>query len=244
MTGQDRQFWTKTGYLVRVDIVSLPILAELKERYGVLNPKPFTYTFRVEETGADVEFVYVPPELRTPPEQPPSPGEPGYELYQQYEAHVRAFDTKLENYHLALNKYVIASCVKVLKKKGKAHWKRVMLNGKWRRDLTFAGIEVTKSNQYPLFLKSEVLKFEEDFVRAIDFSVPREVTMGDLHVAWDRFQHILRELSAIIGDQSLAGISDSDLAALLGASDSIELGEVSTGVVEAELDGTNHNGSP
>lgn len=209
---------TKTGYKLLVDVVSPLILAELRERHGVNNPKPFTYKHKVKETGAELTFEYELPE--TPPSEADDPE--GFTRYHECLAYMREFNEKYAEYRKARNRLVLARAIRVISGPGSVKWKATMKSGKWRRDLKAADIEVTEADEFPLFLKAVVLKHEEDYFKVLDVAIPEEVTLPDVQAAFDRFRALLRRVTTLAGDDASTAGEVADLLAAMGISDATD----------------------
>lgn len=229
-------FVTRTGYKIRVSVVSLSIIAEIRELHGVNDIRPFTYKGDpVEETGAVFEEEY------TPPETPPTPEDGrAYEIYREYLAYEEDLAERHADYRTARTKYILSDAVEVMSYKGrKKSASARRKTGKWRTAVVAGGIEITPENEYPIFLKAEVLKDSNDFLRVIDLAIPEEVTLGDVEAAWDRFRRLLQQSTAFEGVQIPPdGWLDTNIAAAVGSEDGPGDGDTVGDVVDTTTTNT------
>jgi len=214
---------TRTGYKLKISIVSPLIVAELKKKHGVLDVRPFTYIHTVPESGAEIEFPYTLPEERNPPEEPPKEGEDGWERYNQCKAYWMGIAERQAAYRIERNDLVLASAVTIVgHRSSNLDWRGKLKNDKWRTDLQAGGLEIKPEKEYVLFLKAVVLKYQADYLKVLDLAIPQEVTMADVTAAWDRFQYLIRWVAVSRGDQDFTGGEYRDLLALLGDTDGAE----------------------
>jgi len=202
-----------------------------------MNQSPFfTYKHKVEETGAELEFVYEPPEdLPTLEDDPVE-----YTKFHKYLEWLEKYEADIAKYKIARNKLILGLAVKIAR--GPSNWQTDYDSGEWIENLAAAGIEVTKTNRKILYLKTKILS-EADYIKVIDAATVEEVTMADVELAFDRFQSLLQRFTTLAGYKAPTGGEDQSVDDVLGNTDGNSNGDKGGDVVHAASEGTSSYGS-
>jgi len=212
---------TRTGYKIEVSVVSPTLFQELRAQFRI-DRKPFMHKYVSPETKAELEFVYEPPKEVPDKEKDLK----AWELYKEYQAWMVQYNQDKAQYTLRRNRMVLVSAVKVLKKTGRGSWEYELENGDWRKTVLAGGIVIDEASEMFLFLKSEVLSNEQDYLKALDLATAEEVNMGDVVNAFDYFWTILARCPFIGSDSKSAERREQLLHEVLGGSNGSEDGAV------------------
>jgi hypothetical protein len=206
---------TATGYDIEVRRVSPFIFVDLRLKHQV--EREFVYQVTVLETGATLSFAYALPE-----DGEPSPDDKeAFSLYWRFRAWKAAQEERVALYQMDRDNLLLGMAVKIVTGPDGLDWQADMAEREWQDDLLAGGITITPHNLRLLYLKSKVLTEEKDLTMALDFATTEEVTLGDIHVAYERFRYVLARYVAIHGGGLPPEWKDPNKPPVLGGADSV-----------------------
>lgn len=201
---------TKTDYYIQIRKVSPLLFNELRMQHGIKDS--YIYSVHVPETGADLKFVYEPPDEEPSREEDVA----AWSLWHQYEEWCREQEKAQIAYRADRNHLLLALGVVVLEGPDGLDVEEDMLSGGWLAEVQAGGLEITEVTRKVYYLLARVLTFESDYLHVVDTATVEEVTLVDVQSAFDRFLYLLARATSVERARAFAARVYEQLGAILG----------------------------
>lgn len=222
---------TKTKYRLKIREAAPLLFQELRIKHNMARPF-FRYKYTVPETGAELEFVYNPPDEEPNKEE----DEEMWARHQMYLTWLADYQNDEAAYNKERNDLMLDYCVKI--DRGPKNWKQTFESGSWRKTVeNRLKVKVTPENEHIWFLKAVVLTDSSDYLNVLAAATAEEVTIGDVLKAYDYFRTVISRCPAFSDYTEIARWRDKISNVLLGGRDGVGNEDDVEQVVLAESDG-------
>ncbi len=208
------QYECQTGYIINVSKVGPHLFAHLRNRFNMDRPD-FKRELLVPETGATLRFDYKPPE-----EEPDKETEvEAWTVFHQFREWWEDFERDALEYKRLRNQLLLTKAVSIIGHIDERNVNYEMFSGDWLTDIVAGGFTIDDSNRKYLYLISEVLEDETDYLKVLELATVEEVTLAEVFLAWDYFQDVLAGSEIVNSIPELTDWRNQLLAISLGDAD-------------------------